>query len=333
MSVVDLHTHVVPEHFPAYAGTAPDPGWPSMAHDGCGHAHVMIAGKNFRTVSDAAWSLSRRTADMDTMRVTWQVLSPMPELLSYWMPAAAAQPLLRYINEEIARLTASSPARLLGLGAVPLQDPDLAIRELEHIMSTLRLSGVEIGPNINGVPIGDARFDAFFAAAEKLGAAVFMHALRPAGKERLIGPPVLEQVVAFPGEVGLGIASMMTGGMLERHPGLRFAASHGGGSFGLLLARLHEAWTKLEPVKQAMPKSPHHYARTLYYDTCVFDPSVLRFLIDCFGDDRLIIGTDYPFGIHERDPVGFLERAGVRDGALDRLCRENAERFLGLRPA
>jgi len=328
MKVIDLHTHVVPEHFPKYSGPAPDPGWPCMAHDGCGHAHVMISGKNFRTIGDVAWNTDKRATDMESMGVTRQVLSPMPELLSYWLPTSAAQPLLRHINEEIARTVAQDRSRFSGLGAVPLQDTDLAIRELEYLMGTLGLSGVEIAPNVNGVPIGDARFDAFFSAAERLGAAVFMHALRPAGKDRLIGPPLLEQVVAFPGEVGLGIASMMTGGMLERHADLRLAVSHGGGSFGLLLARMHDAWQKLTPMKEAMPQSPRHYARQLYYDTCVFDPTVLKFLIECFGDDRLIIGTDYPFGNHERDPLGLLERAGISGQVLERLCHENAERFL-----
>ena len=327
MKVIDLHTHVVPEHFPEYPGLLPDPGWPSMVHDGCGHANVMISGKNFRSVGEAAWSTVKRSSDMEAVGVTRQVLSPMPELLSYWLPAASAQALLRHINEEIARTVAQDRSRFTGLGAVPLQDPDLAIRELEYLVGSLGLNGVEVGPNVNGVPIGDARFEAFFSAAERLGAAVFMHALRPSGKDRLIGPPMLEQIVAFPGEVGLGIASMMTGGMLERHCDLRLAVSHGGGSFGLLLARMHDAWEKLTPMKEAMPRSPRHYARQLYYDTCVFDPTVL---IECFGDDRLIIGTDYPFGIHERDPLGFLERAGIRGQVLDRLCHENAEKFLGI---
>ncbi len=330
MQGIDIHTHIVPEHFPGYRGKTPDIAWPSMDHDGCGHAKVMISGKNFRTVGEGAWNTGIRRTDMDAMKVQRQVLSPMPELLSHWLPAADAQVLLRHVNEQIAGMVATDPKRFSGLGAVPLQDVDMAGRELEHAVKVLGLSGVEIAPNVNGVPMGDARFEPFFAAAEKMGAAIFMHALRPAGIDRLVGPPILEQIVAFPCEIALGIASLMTGGMLERYPDVRIACSHGGGAFALVLARMQGTWKNLEALQKAMPQQPSVYARRLYYDTCVFDPKVLRFLMDSFGDERLIIGTDYPFGIYERDPVGMLARAGLDTRQLELLTSANAKRFLGL---
>lgn len=327
---IDVHTHIIPEHFPKYAGTTKDLPWPSMAHDGCGHANVMISGKNFRTVADSAWDTGKRCKDMDAMHIHRQVLSPMPELLSYWLPAEDARVLLRYINEQIAGMVASDPNRFSGLGAVPLQDVDMAIRELEHAVKVLGLSGVEIAPNVNGIPVGDPRFEPFFDAAEKMGAAIFMHALRPAGKDRLVGPPVLEQIVAFPCEVALGIASLMTGGILERHANVRLACSHGGGAFAMVLARMQGTWKNVEPLRQAMPQEPKVYAQRLYYDTCVFDPQVLRFLMQSFGEKQLIIGTDYPFGIYERDPVGMMERAGLTAQQIELLTSGNAKRFLGL---
>lgn len=330
MQSIDIHTHIIPEHFPSYKGKSVNLPWPSMDHDGCGHAKVMISGKNFRTVSDATWSVQRRGADMDAMQVQRQVLSPMPELLSFWLPAADAQVLLRHINEQIAGMAAKDPKRFTGLGAVPLQDVELAIRELEYAVTALGLAGVEIGPNVNGVPMGDPRFEPFFAAAEKMGAAIFIHALRPAGIDRLVGPPILEQAVGFPCEIALGIASLMTSGLMERHPNVRIACSHGGGAFALVLARLQGIWPNVEALKQAMPQPPTTYARRLYYDTCVFDPAVLRFLIQSFGEERLMIGTDYPFGIYERDPVGMLKRGGLSEREIELLCSANAKRFFAL---
>lgn len=325
---IDVHTHVVPDRLPEYRGERGDLPWPSVDHGECSHARVMISGKNFRSVTDKAWNVAARLEDMAAMGVSRQVLSPMPELLSYWLPAADAQRLLRHVNESIASMVAAAPGRFTGLGGVPLQDSELAIRELDHALNALGLAGLEIGPNVNGVPIGDPRFEPFFAEAEKRGAVIFVHPLRPAGMDRLVGPPVLEQIVAFPCEMAFGIASLMTGGLLERHPRLRIACSHGGGAFALVLARMHATWHKLEPLRQAMPSPPREYARRLYYDTCVFDPKVLRFLIDSFGEDRLFIGTDYPFGTHEQDPLGFLGRAGLSPAAFAALCSENAERFL-----
>lgn len=208
---VDVHAHVVPETLPAYLGHRLPAAWPSIApaHDAC-HRHVMVAGKVYRTVSDRCWSASRRLADLEPMGLAVQAISPMPELLSYWMDAADAQPLLRFLNECIAEMAAESGGRLVGLGAVPLQDIGLAVHELRHLVETLGFAGVEVGSNVNGTPIGDRRFDPFFEACEALGAAVFVHALKPAGMDRLVGPPPLQQVLAYPTDVGLAAASCIT---------------------------------------------------------------------------------------------------------------------------
>jgi aminocarboxymuconate-semialdehyde decarboxylase len=138
---IDVHTHIVPEDFPPYAGSARDVPWPSMAPAHACHRHVMISGKVYRTVSDGGWSVPRRIEDMNRMRVACQVLSPMPELLSYWLPLEDAKALLRYLNDQIAAMVAQAPSRFYGLGAVPLQDTDTAIRELEYVMRELKLAG------------------------------------------------------------------------------------------------------------------------------------------------------------------------------------------------
>ena len=149
---IDTHAHVVPENFPRYLGAATPTDWPSMASAHACHRHVMIAGKNYRSVSDCCWDTAKRIADLPGMGLELQAISPMPELLSYWMPAADAQQLLRYLNEEIARTVADSEGHLIGLGAVPLQAMGLAIRELEYMVGTLDFAGVEIGSNILGLP-------------------------------------------------------------------------------------------------------------------------------------------------------------------------------------
>lgn len=328
---IDIHTHFVPESFPAVPGGRNDLAWPSMQHE-CGHAHVMISGKRYRTVSDASWDATKRAADMDEMRVARQVLSPMPELLSYWLPAADAQALVRYLNESLAELVARHPQRFYGLGAVPLQDVDLAIAELEHVVGTLGLRGVEIATHVNGRSIGDPQYAPFFTAAESLGAAVFVHALRPAGKDRLVGPASLEQLVAFPGDVGLAIASMMTGGSLEAHPQLRIAFSHAGGAFSMMLPRLQHGWQTAPEVKACMPRAPREYARRVYVDTLAYDPDALGLALKSFGADRVMIGTDYPFRVRDPDPHATLDALGLAAAARAALQEGNARRFLDLPP-
>ena len=116
----------------------------------------------------------------------------MPELLSYWLPAEDAQVLIRHLNDQMASLAARYPARFSALGAIPLQDIDMAVAELEYVVKTLGLPGVEIATHVNGTAIGAPQFEPFFAAAEALGAAIFVHALHPAGRERLIGNAPIE---------------------------------------------------------------------------------------------------------------------------------------------
>jgi aminocarboxymuconate-semialdehyde decarboxylase len=323
------HTAVVPENFPAYAGTRPEIPWPAMAPAHACHRHVMISGKTYRTVNDGSWSVPRRIEGMGTMRVGRQALSPMPELLSYWLPAEDAQVLLRYINDTIASMVAAAPERFIGLGAIPLQDMDLALRELEYVKKTLGFAGVEIASHVNGVSIGDARFDPFFAAAERMGAAIFVHALRPAGQDRIVGA-LSEQAVAFPGDIGLAAAAIITGGVAARHPDLRIAFSHGGGALSMMLPRLKHAWSMTPKALEHMPQAPDVYARRFFYDCVVFDPKLVHLLIESYGATQILIGSDYPFAMGEGDPVGLLERTQLDAATFKAITETNAQRFLGV---
>jgi aminocarboxymuconate-semialdehyde decarboxylase len=328
--VIDIHTHIVPEKFPPYRGKGKEVPWPSMADAHACHKHVMISGKLYRTVSDGSWSVPRRIEQMSEMRVTRQVLSPMPELLSYWLPLDDAKVLIRYLNEQIAEMWQAAPERFVALGCVPLQDADSAIRELEFLKNDLKFPGVEIASHVNGISIGDPRFEPFFAAAERLGAAVFVHALRPAGQERIVGA-FPEQAVCFPGDVALACASMITGGVASRHPKLRIAFSHGGGTMSILMPRLVHAWNMFPKAKQSLPESPATIAKRFYYDELVFEPNAIRFLVETFGETQIVVGTDYPFALGDWTPMKTLEAASLGAATLKAVTSANARRFLGLR--
>lgn len=327
--LVDAHTHWVPHQFPAYVGQRKSVAWPSMAPgvSACDR-NVMLDGRVYRTVPDSSWDGGRRLQEMTTTGVTHQVVSPMPELLSYWLAADDALSLTSFMNEELAALVSADRAHFTGLGAVPLQDVELAIGELERCMH-LGLAGVELGSNINGKPLGHADHERFFAAAQSLGAAIFVHALRPAGLDRLVGPPLLEQVLAFPGEVGLAAASLLTSGTLERLPKLRIAFSHGGGSLAMLLPRLQHGWQQLPPVRKLMKQSPRELIRQLFIDDLVYDTDTIRILLQVFGTTQVLAGTDFPFTIMDREPASRIDQLEL-DAATRRLLRQdNALRWLG----
>lgn len=327
---IDVHAHVIPHDLPHYLGNAAPANWPSMAPAHACHRHVMIAGKVYRTVSERAWSPSRRIEDMDPMGLSVQAISPMPELLSYWMEAKAASQLLRYMNEQIADMAALSGGRMVGMGAVPLQDLDLALAELDYVVDKLGFKSIEVGSNINGKPVGSPEFAAFFAACADKGVSVFVHAVKPAGVERLVGPEKLLPALAYPTEVGLAAASVLTSNLIGRLPGLKMAFSHGGGTLASLLPRLEQARRVFPALLDAMPESPSEQARRLFYDTLVFDAPTLRHLVERFGETQLMIGTDYPFAFHDARPVESIAAAVADPQTRARLVSENAARFLGL---
>ncbi len=341
--LIDVHAHVVPERFPAKPA-GQDARWPRMDHFEPGRARIMIDGQNFRTVVEGVWSAQKRLEDMARDGVDSQVISPMPELLSYWLPLDDAKAMAECVNSYIAGMVSEFPERFLGLGMAPLQDPDAACRSLEAI-APLGLAGIEVGSNILGRSLGDERFLAFWQEVDRRRMPVFVHALHPTFRDRFTGPEQVENAVGFPMDTGLTIASLITSGTLQACPHLSLAFSHGGGSFPFILPRLENAWSGAwnedEPLlpgappsqlRQSLPESPASYARRLYYDTLVFDRRAIAFLAQIMGPDRLLVATDYPFFPREQPVGATLRSMGFSEADLRAIEYENCRRFLGLPP-
>jgi aminocarboxymuconate-semialdehyde decarboxylase len=330
MRAIDVHTHFVPADFPRYLGKATSPRWPTMVCSGASHI-MEIGGEKFRAIQPASWDGALRVTQMAGQRIEQQVVSPMPELLSYWLDVDDALSLGGYINDKLQELHESAPNKFLCLGTVPLQDPKEAVRVLQALLKRPGFRGVEIGTHVNGVPIGDPRFNEFFAAAQEFNASIFVHALHPIGGERLVGPAVLQAAVGYPCEMAFAISSLLTGGVIAQYPNLRICCSHGGGAFASVLPRLEWIWSKSEPLQKAMNASPRAAARSIYYDDLVYDGATLRHLLGVFGEDRIVIGTDYPFIIHDPNPLGSIEALDVSDHVKAALLHGNAKRFLDIK--
>ena len=327
--IIDVHTHIVPEHFPAGKGRLSGDAWPLMEHGRSkpGTADVMIAGENYRTVDDQCWSSVRRVSDIATQGIDRQVVSPMPRLLDYAIDARDGRDLARYLNETIAELVKSDPDHFYGLGSVPLQDVGLAVRELEGVKA-LGLHGVEITTHINGVSPGDPRFLPFWKEVERLGLCVFVHGQNPTFGERLVGPAYLENAIGFPMENALAAASVVTSGLMEECPGLRVCFSHGGGPFTMVLPRIQHLWHNNATLREAMKREPAEYARMLYYDDVLFDDRALRYLIDTVGSTQVLIGSDYPFMSRTQRPDQEFDALGLSDGERESIGWRNCLRFL-----
>jgi len=320
---IDIHTHFVPRKMPDAGGR--NPLWPSITHGERDTAAVMVGGKLFRAIDSRSWDGARRRDDMAADGIGLQLVSPMPELLSHWFPVADADALCSHINGGIAELCAAHPKSFAGLGMVPLQDPALAARRLAGIKAQ-GLHGVEIGTHINGVALGDSRLDEFYAAAEEAGVALMVHALHPAGMERIAGRPELAAVAVFPLETAYAATSLLTHGVTERFPKLRIMLSHGGGALAWILPRLSHAHGLGGPLATLFPRAPEAMVRGFYYDTVLYEAAALRYLADHVGTERLLVGSDYPFTIKQDRPAQFASHAlGLSTDDFSR----NAAAFLG----
>lgn len=304
--VTDFHTHFVPADFPADDGT--ELLWPSMRRLSDYEAEVIICDRVFRRIDARSWDPSVRLSDMDRDGIDRQVLSPMPELLSHWFAPDPAQRICAHLNRSMADMVASCPRRFAAYGAVPLQAPDLAAREIRNL-SAAGFAGIEIGSHVNGLPLGDRSLDPVYAAAESEGMVVMVHALRPDGLNR-VGAGADAAVTLFPMESALAALSMLTGGVLARFPGLRILLAHGGGALPILSARLRQVQACVSPPHLAgCGGDAAELSRRFHVDSIVYDADVLRFVTARQGGRRLVMGSDYPFAVMQTDPAGFVRNA------------------------
>jgi len=286
---------------------------------------------------DVFFEAERRVEEAASAGVDVEVLTPMPPLLRYDLPAADGLALARHVNEFTAQLCAFDPSRLIGLGMVPLQDPEAAAAELAAVRDQ-GLRGVEIASNVLDVSIGDERFLPFFAEAERLGLAIFVHAM-PSASSRL--PAAARGTYAVGVEGALAAASLVTGGTAAKCPDLRISFSHGAGGYPLMLPRAQYFWSGAWNEEPAVPEravmhddgpSPVEYARRFFYDSLVFDRRALRYLIDVLGSDRLLIGSDFPAMPREQPAGRTLRSMNLPPGVIEDITWNNAFRWLGITP-
>jgi aminocarboxymuconate-semialdehyde decarboxylase len=331
--LIDAHAHLLPRDYPADG-----PGcFPRMEPIDGESARLLVFGDMRFRARDVFFDAERRVEAMAASGVDVEVLTPMPPLLRYDLPAGDGLSLARHVNEFTATLCATDPSRLIGFGMVPLQDVEAAGAELTTIRD-LGLRGVEIASNVLGTPIGDERFLPFFAEAERLDLPVFVHAM-PTATHQLPAAARGTYVVGVEG--ALAAASMVTGGTAAKCPDLRISFSHAAGGFPLMLPRAQYfwggAWNEEEPVPERAVAhddgpSPLETARRFYYDSLVFDRRALRYLVDLLGHQRLLVGSDFP-AMPREEPAGrTLRSMDLPTGALEDIAWRNAFRYLGIEP-
>ncbi|MGP1346034.1 MAG: amidohydrolase family protein [Phycisphaerales bacterium] len=343
---VDVHTHILPPNWPDLAEKYGYGRWVTMVpkHDDkglCCGGRMLIAGEKFRDVSLNCFDHGVRLSECDALGVDVQVLSTVPVMFSYWAQPEHTLELAKRINDHIAEVCRAHPNRFIGLGTVPMQAPDLAIREMERCMNELGMVGIEIGSHIEQPRsldwnLSEPALFPFFEAADRLGAAIFVHPWDMMG-EKDMGKYWLPWLVGMPAETARAVCSMIFAGVFERLPNLRVMFAHGGGSFPYTIGRIEHGW-QCRPDLVAIdstrnpwsylaqpPSTPAHF----YVDSLVHSRNALRYLLALMDERRVAMGSDYPFPLGEAKPGAMIDSMyDLTDDTKQRLLGGTALEFL-----
>lgn len=331
MMKIDIHTHIMPEHIPDYFNKFGYGEFIHLQHHCPGCARMIKGDKVFREVEQNCWDPEVRMKEMDMTEVNVQVLSTIPVLFNYWAQPQHGLETSRFFNDHIAGCVNLHPDRFIGIGTVPLQDVDLAIGEMERCVCELKMPGLEIGSNINNRNLGDSYFEPFWKAAEELGCAIFVHPWEMMGEAHM-QKYWLPWLVGMPAETARAISSMIFAGVFERHPRLRIAFAHGGGSFPFTIGRIEHGFN-VRPDLCAIDNAvnPRDYLGRFWIDALVHDPKALEYVVEVIGQDKVCMGSDYPFPLGEHYPGKLIaSMPGFSDSLKEQLQFRNALSWLNL---
>lgn len=329
MQTIDIHSHFFPETWPDLSARYGTANWPWVKHTEPGNAVIMLGDREFRQIYSACWDPDVRLQEMDRDGIDAQVISATPVLFAYERPVRHALDCAKMFNDAALELCSRGKGRLKALCQVPLQDVDAACAELSRCIRAGHL-GVQIGNHVGPKNLDDPGIITFLTHCAKEGAAVLVHPWDMMARDRM--PSYMTPwTVGMPAETQLAIVSLIMSGAFDRLPrNLRICFAHGGGSFAFLLGRLTNAWQHHPVARGKCELPPSHYVDRFYVDSAVYDGEALQFLVDVMGEDRVVLGTDYPFPLGE-ERLG----RGIRDSKLPgelkaKLLGGNAAEFLGL---
>src|SRR5664279_448546 len=326
---IDSHTHILTEESMRLLAKQSPKVAPVLKGRGTPQATLEIDG---RVVQDPMpseiWDVDLRLRDMDANDVDVQVLSPTVFTFFYGQEPALALACAAIQNEEIAAVVKRKPDRFIGLGSVPLQAPEQAADELRRSMTKLGLRGAMIGTNVNGRNLDDPTLGPFWAAAETLGAFIFVHPSAGAGAERLTSY-YLRNMVGLTLETTIAGACLVFGGVLERYPRLKSCLAKVGGYIPYQAGRFQHGWEVRAEAKVHLHNPPSESLGRLYYDTILHSKPALEFLVSTAGHERVLLGSDYPFDMGNLDCVARVRALSIEPAAHDLILGGYARTVLG----
>jgi len=328
---IDIHAHALVEE--VEAAVRGQPGWRHEMEQAARLTGTASLQHN-RQLMVYQWMsgltrIDARIAAMDRMGIDLQIVSVVPTQYHYWADRDLAVRIVAIANQRIAEICASRPGRLAGLGTIALQHPDAAVNQLDHAVSALGLKGVMVSTAINGAELADPRHLPFWTRAEELGALVFIHPMGCSLGQRL-APFYLSNLIGNPAETTVALAHLIFSGVFDRCPRLKVCAAHGGGYFPFYSSRFDHGW-RVRPEAHTCRVAPSEYLKRIWFDSLVYTPEHLEFLIRQAGPGQIVLGTDFPFDMGVDDPLSRLDAiASLADGDRVAIRGGNAARLLGI---
>jgi aminocarboxymuconate-semialdehyde decarboxylase len=326
---VDIHCHVLTLEAERLAQPAFRPDYEPMIRH-ANEATREVNRKQQENLRGKLTSVEQRLAEMNRLGIDVQAISPAPPQYYYWAPPELGRDTSRLINNNIAEIVARHADRFVGMGTVPMQAPELAVAELERMVKKLGLRGVEICTNVAGAELSEPRFRPFFAKAEELGILIFMH---PNGFSdgRRLSDHYFINLIGNPLDSTVAVSHLIFGGVLEAHPRLKICVAHGGGYFPAYSGRFDHGHAARTDTRLGIKKKPSSYLRKLYFDSIVFTHRQLEYLVETWGGDHVLLGSDYPFDMAEPDPVRFVSTAKLSAADKAAILGGNAAKLLKIK--
>lgn len=329
---IDMHTHILPAELPDLGARFGDARWIRLEHHRPGYARMMQGDRFFREVEANCWDPAVRIRECDALGIDMQVLSTVPVMFGWWAPAADALAAARLLNDDLARTVTAHPDRFIALGSVPLQAPELAADELERCVRELGMPGVQIGSHVNDWNLDEEPLLPFWERANALEAAIMVHPWDMMAMDRM-PRHWLPWLVGMPAETALAMCSLLMGGIVEQFPGIRFCFNHGGGAFPGTLARIRHGFDVRPDLCQTRTSTPPDaLLDRIWVDSVVHDERTLHFLLDIMPEDRVVLGSDYPFPLGELQPGRLLREADLDADTRARISYHNVLSWLRVDP-
>lgn len=331
MLKIDMHTHVLPETLPRFAEKFGYGDFIHLEHHMPGRARMMKGTQFFREISSNCWDAQERITEYAQFHTQVQVVCTIPVMFSYWAKGKDCLELSMFLNDHIARLAHDYPQNYIGLGTVPMQDAGLAVQELERCKD-IGLVGIQIGSNINDQNLGEPAFFPIFQACAELGMALFVHPWNMMGQQHM-QKYWLPWLVGMPAETSRAMCSMIFSGVLEKLPDLRVCFAHAGGSFLPTIGRIEHGFNcRPDLVAVDNPVNPRAYLGRFWVDCITHDPAMLRYVLDTAGEDKVCLGSDYPFPLGDLEIGAFIETMDLPETTVQKIYSKNTLDWLRLDP-